>query len=336
MTTVFLLSATLVVAFLLTGVLRRYAVHADLMDIPNDRSSHAVPTPRGGGLAIVVVFLVGLVVLGLLSTVSINALLALGLGGAVVAGIGWLDDHRDVLARWRLLVHLVAGAWIIALAGGAPPLALPGVSWEWGWFGVVILMLFIAWLLNLYNFMDGIDGIAGIEAITVAGPAAAILWWLGASEWASVAALMAAATLGFLPWNWPPAKIFMGDAGSGFIGFMLAALAVLTWADAGISIWAWLILLGVFIVDATITLGRRVLRGEKFYEAHRSHAYQHASRRYNRHLPVTVAVGSINLLWLTPLAATAAFLPAWGIMLLVLAWTPLAWLCLRFDAGLPD
>ena len=336
MVTVSLLLATLVVAFLLTGALRRYALRADLMDIPNNRSSHEVPTPRGGGLAIVVVSLVGLVTLGLWSAVSITGFLALGVGGAAVAGIGWLDDHRDVPARWRLLVHLVAAAWVVALAGGAPALALPGVSWDWGWLGAIVLVLFIAWMLNLYNFMDGIDGIAGIEAITVAGPAAAMLWWLGASGWASVAALMAVATLGFLAWNWPPAKIFMGDAGSGFIGFMLAALAVLTWADAGLSIWAWLILLGVFIVDATITLVRRVMRGERFYEAHRSHAYQHASRYYDRHLPVTVAVGVINLLWLTPLAVTAAFLPAWGVVLLLVAWLPIVLACLRFDAGLPD
>ena len=332
---VFLLAA-LVASFLLTGALRRYAVRVDLMDIPNDRSSHEVPTPRGGGVAIVVVFLAGLVALGLWGVVSITGLLALGLGGAVVAGIGWLDDHRDVPARWRLLVHLAAAVWVVVLAGGAPALALPGVSWDWGWFGAVVLALFVAWLLNLYNFMDGIDGIAGIEAITVAGPAAAMLWWLGASEWATVAALLAAASLGFLAWNWPPAKIFMGDAGSGFIGFMLAALAVLTWAKADLSIWAWLILLGVFIVDATITLVRRVVQGEKFYEAHRSHAYQHASRHYNRHLPVTVAVGVINLLWLTPLAFTAAYLPEWGIVLLLIAWLPLVLVCLRFDAGLPD
>ncbi|RZU99613.1 MraY family glycosyltransferase [Spiribacter vilamensis] len=336
MTVMFSLSAALMVAFLLTGILRRYALRTDLMDIPNDRSSHEVPTPRGGGVAIVVVSLVGLVGLGLSAAMPITALLALGLGGAVVAGIGWLDDHRDVPARWRLLVHLVAAAWVVVLARGAPPLALPGVSWEWGWFGAVVLVLFIGWMLNLYNFMDGIDGIAGVEAITVAGPAAAMLWWLGALEWASVAALMASATLGFLAWNWPPAKIFMGDAGSGFIGFMLAALAVLTWADAGLSIWAWLILLGVFIVDATITLVRRAVRGEKFYEAHRSHAYQHASRYYNRHLPVTIAIGVINLLWLTPLAFTAAYLPEWGIVLLLLAWTPLLLGCLRYRAGLPD
>ena len=336
MTVIFLLLAALVVAFLLTGILRRYAVRADLMDVPNDRSSHEIPTPRGGGVAIVVVSLVGLMALGLLGVLPLTGLLALGVGGLAVAGIGWLDDYKNVSARWRLLVHLAAAVWVVALAGGPPALELPGMNWDWSWFGAVVLVLFIAWLLNLYNFMDGIDGIAGIEAITVAGPAAAMLWWLGESGWGVVVALMAAASLGFLAWNWPPAKIFMGDAGSGFIGFMLAALAVLIWADAGLSIWAWLILLGVFIVDATITLLRRVLRGEKFYEAHRGHAYQHASRHYNRHLPVTVAVGVINLVWLTPLAVTAAFLPAWGIVLLVLAWLPLALVCVRFNAGLPD
>ena len=332
----FSLLAALMMAFLLTGILGRYALRMKLIDIPNDRSSHEAPTPRGGGVAIVVVFLVGLVALGLWGMLPITGMLALGLGGAVVAGIGWLDDHRDVPARWRFTVHLIAAAWVVTLAGGAPPLALPGVICEWSWFGAVVLVVFIAWVLNLYNFMDGIDGIAGIEAITVAGPAAVMLWWLGTPGWASVAALLASATLGFLAWNWPPAKIFMGDAGSGFVGFTLAALAILTWADANLSIWAWLILLGVFIVDATITLIRRIIRGERAYQAHRNHAYQHASRHYNRHLPVTVITGVINLSWLTPLAFTAAYLPEWGIMLLLIAWLPLALVCFRFKAGIPD
>ncbi|QIT57250.1 glycosyltransferase family 4 protein [Aquisalimonas sp. 2447] len=330
------LIAAFLAAFLLTGAVRRYALSADMMDVPNERSSHDVPTPRGGGVAVVAVSLVGLLVLGVVGAFPLAGLIALGLGGGAVAGIGWLDDHADVPARWRLLVHLVAAAWVVAWAGGAPALALPAVNWEWGWFGALVLVLFIGWLLNLYNFMDGIDGIAGVEAVTVTGVAAVLLWWAGASGWALVAGLFTAASLGFLVWNWPPAKIFMGDAGSGFLGFALAALAVLTWADGGLTVWAWLILLGVFIVDASITLVRRVLRGERFYEAHRSHAYQHASRYFGAHLPVTVAVATINLVWLAPLAFAAALWPAWGVVLLVVAWLPLAGICLHFRAGLRE
>lgn len=322
-----------VAAFLLTGLVRRYALAASLLDIPNARSSHDVPRPRGGGLAVV------LVVLGALAwqgEISFAGLLALGFGGAAVAAIGWADDRTGVPARWRLPVHLLAATWVVWLAG-VPALPLPGGGeWGWGMLGALALVLFITWVLNLYNFMDGIDGIAGIEAVTVAGVAAALLWGLGEPEWAAVAALIGAASLGFLLWNWPPAKIFMGDGGSGFLGFALAALAVLTWAEAGVSIWAWLILLGVFIVDASITLVRRVLRGERFYEAHRTHAYQHASRQYGSHLPVTVAVGIINLAWLAPWAWAAAVWPHWGLVLLLLAWTPVILMCLYFRAGEPE
>lgn len=328
--------AAFLAAFLFTGWMRAYALSRGLMDIPNARSSHDAPTPRGGGVAVVAVALVGQVWLGWWGVLPLPGLLALAVGGGAVAAIGWLDDRADVPARWRLLVHLLAGVWVVMWAGGAPALPLPGVEWAWSWFGGAVLVLFIGWLLNLYNFMDGIDGIAGVEAVTVFAVAAGLLWWTGASGWALVAGLFMAATLGFLVWNWPPAKIFMGDAGSGFLGFALAALAVLTWADGGLTIWAWLILLGAFIVDASITLVRRVLRGERFYEAHRSHAYQHASRYFGAHLPVTVAVGVINLLWLAPLAVAAAVWPEWGIVLLVVAWVPIGVVCWWFRAGMAE
>lgn len=329
-----ILITAFVAAFLLTGSARRYALRANLLDIPNTRSSHDLPTPRGGGLAVVMVVLAGLLVLGWWGWLSMPALLALWGGGAAVAVVGWLDDRADVPPHWRLLVHLLAAVWVVAWADGTPALVLPGMGWDW--FGTVVLVLFMGWMLNLYNFMDGIDGIAGVEAVTVAGPAAALLWWFDASGLALTTALIAAASLGFLIWNWPPAKVFMGDAGSGFLGFSLAALAVLTWTEAGLNLWVWLILLGIFIVDASITLIRRILRRERFYEAHRSHAYQHAARYYGSHLPISVATGLINLLWLAPLAWWAAAWPEWSIILLLAAWSPLCALCLYFHAGLPD
>lgn len=331
-----MLLAAVVAAFLLTGWLRVYALNAGLLDVPNARSSHDAPTPRGGGVAVVVVSLVGLPLLTLGGWLSAPALGALWIGGAAVAAVGWLDDRGDVPPRWRLLVHLLAAAWVVTCAGGAPALPLPGVAWEWGSLGAVVLVLFIGWVLNLYNFMDGIDGIAGVEAVTVAGAAAGLLWWSGAEGWSLVVALLAAASVGFLVWNWPPAKIFMGDAGSGFLGFTLAALAVLTWADSALTMWAWLVLLGAFIVDASVTLARRVMRRERFYEAHRSHAYQNAARRYGGHLPVTMGVGLINVMWLTPLALGATIWPEQGIVFLFVAWLPVAVLCLSLRAGLPD
>ncbi|MNJ60286.1 putative undecaprenyl-phosphate N-acetylglucosaminyl 1-phosphate transferase [compost metagenome] len=145
--------------------------------------------------------------------------------------------------------------------------------------------------------------------------------------------LLALAVVGFLIWNFPPARIFMGDAGSGFLGIVLGIFSLqAAWINSNLF-FAWLILLGVFIVDATVTLFRRLLRGEKVYEAHRSHAYQFASRKYGRHLPVTLAVLVINLVWLIPLAVAVALeaLAPW--LGLVISYTPLIYLAFSFKAG---
>ena len=330
------LVAALLVAVVLTGVVRRYAVSRDLLDVPNPRSSHTVPTPRGGGLAIVATVLTGGLVLLVMGVISPCLFAGLFGAGVLVAGIGYLDDHRNVPARWRILVHFLAGALLLAFAGSLPPVPFLAVELVPGWGGTLLLLVFVVWLLNLYNFMDGIDGIAAVEAVTVCGCAAFLLWFVNELELALLVALYGAASLGFLVWNRPPAKIFMGDAGSGFLGFSLAGLMVLTWTDGGFAVWPWLILLGVFLVDATMTLIRRILRGEGWYEAHRSHAYQHAAREAGGHLPVTLVVGLANLLWLFPLAWLAVLNPGWGPAILLVAWAPLALLALRFRAGLPQ
>ena len=188
-------------------------------------------------------------------------------------------------------------------------------------------------MLNLYNFMDGIDGLASVEAICVCLSACLLYWLGGFNNLIITPLLLAASVAGFLFWNFPPARIFMGDAGSGFLGIILGLLSLqATWVSPKL-LWVWLILLGVFIVDATVTLLRRLLRGDKVYEAHRSHAYQFASRQYGRHLPVTLAVAAINLLWLLPVAACVVLLRLDGALGLVLAYAPLVLLAVKFHAG---
>jgi Fuc2NAc and GlcNAc transferase len=144
---------------------------------------------------------------------------------------------------------------------------------------------------------------------------------------------LSASILGFLVFNWPPAKIFMGDAGSNFLGFMLGALALITASTGLINLWGWLILLAIFIGDSTLTLLRRVKQGDKLYEAHRSHAYQILSRRWNSHVPVTLLVLCVNLIWLLPLAWAASVWPAEGILLCLLAYAPLLWFMYQVGAG---
>ncbi len=322
------------VSWLLTGLLRRYAVARCLMDVPNNRSSHSVPTPRGGGISIVLTFLAGLLLLRILSLLDDDLFIGLSGAGVMVAVIGFIDDHGHIAARWRLLGHFSAASWLAFWIGGLPLFTLYGFAVDPGWLGNVLLVIALVWLLNLYNFMDGIDGLAGVEALSSTLVVALLfLFVFGKQEMVSLNLLMFAAVAGFLVWNFPPAKIFMGDAGSGFLGLMLGALALYSVHIEVVMLWVWLILLGVFIVDATFTLLRRLLRGDKVYEAHRSHAYQSASREYGNHRVVTLSVLVINTFWLAPWSTVVALGVVDGVLGLVIAYFPLLYLAWYFRAG---
>lgn len=331
------MTALLIVAgiatWLMTAALRRYALSRSLLDIPNARSSHTLPTPRGGGVAFVVAFMVGVLVLGWAGYVAPSVVVGILGAGGLVAVIGFMDDHGHIAARWRLLGHFAAAAWGLAWLGGLPPISVFGWPLHALWLAVPLGLLYLVWLLNLYNFMDGIDGIASIEAICVCLGGTVLFWLAGAPSAAWLPLLLAATVTGFLIWNFPPARIFMGDAGSGFLGIVLGLLTVVAgWIDP-LLFWGWLILLGVFVVDATFTLARRLLRGERVYEAHRSHAYQYASRRYGRHRPVSLAVAAINLGWLLPVALVVVVLKLDGATGTLVAYGPLILLAVAYRAG---
>lgn len=319
-------------SLMLTAGLRKYAVSKSLIDIPNGRSSHSVPTPRGGGVSIVVTFLLGIAFLAADQRMAMSSVLAFAGAGGLIAIIGFMDDHGHIAARWRLLGHFVAAAWALFWIGGLAPLSFMGATFDLGLIGNILAAFYLVWMLNLYNFMDGIDGIASVEALCACFGAGLIYMICGFNELIGLPLLLAAAVAGFLFWNFPPAKIFMGDAGSGFLGLILGLLALqAAWTSAPL-LWVWLILLGVFIVDATYTLIRRMIRGDKIYEAHRSHAYQFASRRFG-HLRVTWAVGLINLFWLLPIAMWIALTGNEGWIGICLAYLPLVVLAVKFKAG---
>lgn len=333
MTLWWLVPLVVLMSLLLTAVLRRYALAKSIIDIPNARSSHAIPTPRGGGVAIVLTFLVSIAVLGYSNQIDSASLIALAGSGGIIALIGFMDDHGHIAARWRLLGHFGAAAWALFWLGGFPAIQVGGYSVDLAWGGAILAAFYLVWLLNLYNFMDGIDGIASVEAICVCLGMCLIYWAGGFEQLIVLPLLLATAVAGFLFWNFPPAKIFMGDAGSGFLGIVLGVLSLqAAWSSAQLF-WCWLIMLGVFIVDATYTLLRRLVRGEKVYEAHRSHAYQFASRRHGRHLPVTLAVAALNVFWLLPIAACVMLLGLDGGLGLLIAYIPLVVLATRYEAG---
>jgi Fuc2NAc and GlcNAc transferase len=331
-----LLLLILLLSWFLTGRMRRYALARSLLDIPNGRSSHSLPTPRGGGVALVLAFLLALPWLAYRGGLSDAVMWAMLGSGSGVAVLGLLDDHGHIPARWRLLGHFAAAGWALYWLGGMPPVEVMGASLDLGWLGHGLAALGLVWLLNLYNFMDGIDGIASVEALAVCLGGALLYAVSGHGELLWVPLALACAVLGFLYWNLPPARIFMGDAGSGFLGMLLGVMLLqAAWVSADLF-WAWLILLGVFVVDATLTLVRRLLGGERVHEAHRSHAYQHAARRYGGHLPVTLGAALLNLCWLLPIALWVVLGGLDGLAGLMLAYTPLLGLAWKLRAGVAE
>jgi Fuc2NAc and GlcNAc transferase len=320
----------------LTQAMRRLGVSHGLLDVPNERSSHTRPTPRGGGVAIVATCAAGFALLAALQRIDAALFAALS-GGLVVAGVGFLDDRRPLPAFIRLAAQAAVAAWAVAWFGGLPALRVGAHVVSFGWLGYVFATLGMIWAVNLFNFMDGIDGIAASEAIFVALAGAAVTLARGGSTGVALAAVVfAAACGGFLPWNWPPARIFLGDVGSGYLGYVIVVLAVAATRDDPAALWVWLILGGAFFTDATVTLVRRALRHERVHQAHRSHAYQWLARRWDSHTKVTLSVAAINLVWLLPCAVLATLRPEYSLFCAITALGVLAVLAIAVGSGRPE
>lgn len=268
---------------------RRYALSRAMLDLPGARRSHSVPTPRGGGLGIVVAVAVVVLVAIVLGPVAGPGPAWAMLGGLLaVAGVGWWDDHRHVSALLRLCVHLAAGL-VVALA----VLGVPA-----GPVDVLLLGLAVFWvagMVNLWNFMDGINGIATAQAAVVA---LAVTWLPGALDgpWTLVALGLGAACIGFLPLNFPRARIFLGDVGSGALGFSLAVVLLVAASRSAPQQWLLLALLpAAFLVDAGVTLLGRIAKGRRWWKPHREHAYQWAVRQGHPHAAVTYLYTFVGL-----------------------------------------
>ncbi len=325
----------LILSFLLTGVIRKYALQKNIIDTPNERSSHSIPTPRGGGLAIVLTFYFYLFIYYRLGYVENGTLYSL-VGLMAVALIGFMDDHRHIPARYRLLVHFLSAGWCVYWSGTVmPDVIFNHQLWSWGI--ALFTLVYLVWLLNLFNFMDGIDAIASVETMTVLGSAVVLIYLQSDQSPLSnglqlLLVTVVAAAAGLLIWNWPPAKIFMGDVGSAFIGILLGVFSLISINMGLMSFTLWLILLAVFITDASLTLMVRLIAKEKVYQAHSSHAYQHLARKYG-HKMVSIAVLITNLLWLFPLSLLAQKYASFAGAFLLLAYLPLVVLAIHARAG---
>ena len=306
---IFILITGLIIVFLFsfftTGFIRKYSLNHALIDIPSDRSSHTVPTPRGGGLSITIPVLLCICLLFFFGWVNTEITMALGIGGLLVAVIGWIDDHKHIPALWRAVCYEIAAGWAVFCLGGLQSIKLGNYELMLGQFGSVFAVLGIVWLTNLYNFMDGTDGIAGIEAICISLFAGVLFWNIGEKGLSVICLVIMISSCGFLCWNWAPAKIFMGDVGSCLLGFCFAVLATASVKDGSIILSVWLILMAVFIVDATLTLCMRIIKGEKWYSAHRSHAYQRLVMTGVSHDKLAISILLINVMMLWPTAYAA-------------------------------
>ncbi len=254
------------VSFSLTYLIKNYYRKNTILAKVNERSSHTIPTPHGGGIAIAVVWFVGICYLFYIDNIDSDLYFAL-MAGVVVCIVSYLDDMHELSAKLRIVVQSLTALGGLYLLGGVESFDMGLVSIENQIFTNSFGFLLIVWYINLYNFLDGIDGYAGSEAIFL-GLAGFLLF--GGSHFL----VLIFAVLGFLYWNWYKAKIFMGDVGSTLLGYNIAVFTIYYTNQESLNLWIWIVLFGLFWFDATLTLIRRKLNGEKLSQAHKKHGYQ--------------------------------------------------------------
>lgn len=327
-----LVAGSFVLAMILIRVSLWYATRRGLIDKPGYRRSHSTPTPRGAGLGMVLAAVPAMVwVLWQwpLAPWTMAEAIALPLAVLLVLAIGWLDDHAHIAAWARILVHLAAAVLLafVVLEDGDMPAAVRIVAG-------VALAVAITWSINLHNFMDGIDGLLGLQCFVYFSLLGLFGIWVGAPSWAALAWVLAAVCAAFLVFNLPPARIFMGDGGSGTLGLLVAGLPVLLWRQVPEVLWPALILCSGFVVDATLTLLWRIARGRRWYTAHREHLYQWLVRSGRSHAWTGCLYMSWNLLIAAPVAWAATVRPEYGLVLTAVVYGAGALLWWRLRHGL--
>jgi len=313
-----ILLATLLLSAGFCGLYLCLALRLELLDRPNERSSHERPTPNGGGLPLLLAFALGVALAGAQYGPWRPEYGVLLLAEIFLMVVGVADDIRHLSVRVRMGLYALCCAGVAWYLAPQPQSVLSAVVLV----GAVAFVLL--WSVNLYNFMDGIDGLAALQCVLACVGAALLSWGAGSEGgYALFCLLLAAGHAGFLMWNWPPARLFMGDAGSVPTGLLLASLAVLGGVQGQLTPLCWLVLLAGFITDASWTLVWRIVTGQRFLQPHRMHAYQRLSRHLGSHLAVDLGLILLNALWLFPLAWAVQAWPRFEILLVILAYVPL-------------
>lgn len=321
MTDYLFLPLTFLCSFLGTWLIIQLGKSQHWLDQPNSRSSHSIPTPTSGGVAFVLVFIIASLLVFRASSPGFNVVLVLILC-ACIAALGLADDIIKLGISTRILSQFLVVAGALAIFG-VPAIPLFDFYFESGWVGYMLLTLILIWFINLFNFMDGLDGIAASQVIFICLSVYVVTSNDSNAEYHNLLLLLVAAVGGFLLFNVAPARVFMGDIGSNFLAFVLIVAGLASTTTGITNVWVWSILASIFIVDATYTLLARMLRGETWYFAHRTHAYQLAAVYLNSHGKVVIAVTLINCGWLLPLAWWSHLEPQWGLALTLFAWAPL-------------
>ena len=283
-----------IISYISVGMYRSYAIEKDILDHPNKRSSHIMPVPLGGGVVFPVLWIAFLMVLYFIGFIELLYLSVFLPPIFLIGLISFLDDKYQLAARFRFLAQLAAAIYSLFIVSGFPELDLGIMTIHWGWFGYIFMVFVLLWSTNLYNFMDGIDGIAAVQALFVFGFGGYFVWCAGGSELAIIIWSMASIVFGFLLWNRPPAKIFMGDTGSTLLGFLVVLFAIIGEKKYNVPVLLWVILYGVFWFDASVTLIRRLINGDKWYQAHRLHAYQRLQLQKWSHGKILLRVVALN------------------------------------------
>jgi UDP-N-acetylmuramyl pentapeptide phosphotransferase/UDP-N-acetylglucosamine-1-phosphate transferase len=296
---IFLVSALVAFGLAFLGVeqARRLALRHGILDLPNERSSHSIPTPRGGGIVFLPIVAAAVIVAELSDGSGVGrGAAAFLVGGGLVAAVSWVDDRGHLPSGLRLVAHAAAAAILILALGGWDRVAIPGLGTpSLGTVGVVLTFAWIIGLTNAYNFMDGIDGIAGVQAVSAGAAWLTIAYMGGWLTVALAAAAVVAAAMGFLIHNWAPARIFMGDIGSAFLGFTLAALPLLAAPDDPHLPAAAGLVVAPFVLDTGHTFVRRMIAGENVFQAHRTHFYQRLAAAGLGHAAVAALYGGLSL-----------------------------------------
>ena len=278
----------LLVSFFLTYLIKNYMIKKSLVATVNERSSHTVPTPHGGGIALAITWFIGLIYLYFMGEIESNLFYAL-LFGAVISIVSFFDDIYELSPKIRLITQAIVAIGGLYFLGGFSSLTFGILDISNPIFTNIFAFFMIIWFINLYNFLDGINGYAGSEAIFLA-LAGFILF--GGNQFL----VLAVAVLGFLYWNWNRAKIFMGDVGSTLLGYNIAIFTIYYANQEANNFWIWIILFGVYWFDATLTLIRRKLNKEKLSQAHKKHAYQRLTQSGWSHYKVTNYSIGLNLI----------------------------------------